>query len=345
MRGLPSIAALLLALGTLPGAAAPAWAAARATADVTVRVAPESVVHRDDLALGDVAAVEGDEALAARLRALGLGPAPLPGTTLRLPGDELRQRIRVPVADLARVRWSFPEHVAITRAFQVLTGAAIVEAVTLQAPGRVERLGASREGEGPPVLIPLGRPADLRLPTGDVEIVPRFPDVGAASTFVPVTVAIRVAGRDYQTLSLAFRVDRFRPVLVAAHALAPKTALVAADFREDSRPSADVPPDALAGPLEAADLEAVRPLQPGEILTERTLRRKVLVRRGETVTLLLEGHGFRITTLGLAAEDARRGDPVRVVNASSRREVLGRVEGPGIVRIPNRAMAESRAEP
>jgi flagella basal body P-ring formation protein FlgA len=61
---------------------------------------------------------------------------------------------------------------------------------------------------------------------------------------------------------------------------------------------------------------------------------KVLVKRGQIVTLMLEGQGFRITTVGQAGDDARRGDAVRVVNLTSKREVLGRVEGPGLVRVP-----------
>jgi flagella basal body P-ring formation protein FlgA len=51
------------------------------------------------------------------------------------------------------------------------------------------------------------------------------------------------------------------------------------------------------------------------------------------VTLVFEGRGFRITTVGQAVEDARRGDVVRVLNSTSRREVVGRVESSGRVRV------------
>ena len=71
----------------------------------------------------------------------------------------------------------------------------------------------------------------------------------------------------------------------------------------------------------------------GEVITPYLLRAKMLVRRGELVTLYVEGRGFRITTQGQASEDARRGDPVRVTNLASKREVFGKVEGPGVVRV------------
>ena len=44
------------------------------TAGVTVRVAAEATVHGNEIALGDVATVQGDEALARRLRKLVIGP-------------------------------------------------------------------------------------------------------------------------------------------------------------------------------------------------------------------------------------------------------------------------------
>jgi flagella basal body P-ring formation protein FlgA len=101
----------------------------------------------------------------------------------------------------------------------------------------------------------------------------------------------------------------------------------------ETRPSIDVPAGALTALVDPADLEATRPVRPGEIVTQHMVRVRVVIKRGETVTLLAEGKGFRATTQGLASEDARRGDVVRVVNASSKREIVGRVEGPGLVRV------------
>jgi flagella basal body P-ring formation protein FlgA len=43
------------------------------------------------------------------------------------------------------------------------------------------------------------------------------------------------------------------------------------------------------------------------------------------VTLLVENPSFRITSAGEVKEDGRRGDRVRVINISSKKEVHGRV--------------------
>jgi flagella basal body P-ring formation protein FlgA len=127
-------------------------------------------------------------------------------------------------------------------------------------------------------------------------------------------------------------------VAVVARPLEPRRSISADDVRLEQRPASEVPPDALTEIADPTDLEVLRPVQPGEVLTPRVIRARITIKRGELVTLLLEGGGFRITTQGQASEDARRGDTVHVVNVASKREVVGRAEGPGVVRVPYRAL-------
>ena len=318
--------------GVVLAALALAVSAPAAWALVTVRVASEVTVQRDEIVLGDLGPIEGDEPLASRLRQLRLGPAPLAGTSQRLDGETLRSRLRTAQVDLAKVQILLPDRIVITRAFQLVPASAIVEAVKREA---LLRLGAGAgETASPLALVPAGRVDDLRVPTGEVFLDARAHEGPVGSAFMAATVLVRVNGRDYQTLSLTFRVGRYRQVVVAARPLEPKTVLGAADFRIDSVSSTELPVDALPAISDPGDLEVLRPVKSGEVITPRMLRQKIAVKRGEIVTLILEGRGFRITTQGQAVEDARRGDSVRVVNVTSKRDVLGKVEGPGIVRVP-----------
>jgi flagella basal body P-ring formation protein FlgA len=334
MRLVVVVAAVLATLAAAGGVAAsgkPAPAAARPS--VTVRVAPESVVQKDEVLLADIATIEGDEPLAARVRELRLGPAPVPGGQHRLDADALRLRLRQPQIDLTRVQLVVPDRVVVSRAYQTLSGAALVEAVSRRAMERLQEIEPPGALAGPYALTAVTRPADLRLPTGDVELSTRIQDMTAPVTFVAGTVAVRVNGREYQSVPVNFRVGRLQAVVIAMRALEPRTVLAPADFRVESRPSTEVPFDALAELTSPADMEPMGIIRAGEVVTQRQLRPKIVVRRGETVTLVLEGDQFRITTQGLAREDARRGDPVRVMNPTSQREVLGRVESPGVVRV------------
>ncbi len=319
---------LLLALSLLVAAQglvpAPLWAG------VVLRIPREVIAQRDDLVLSDLGAVEGDPALAERLRSIRLGPAPTVGNSYLLDPEFLRARLRQGNIDPARVQIVAPDRIVVTRAIQVVPGSALVEAAGRQTLQRLETLDPRG---GPYVLTPLSRPADLRVPTGTVDLPARLDALSPPYLFVAATVTVKVDGRGYQTVPLTFRVGRSQQVVVASHAIEPRTVLRAADFSQEARSSAEVPPGALATVAEPQDLEAVRSIRPGEIVTDRHVRPKLIVRRGETVTMLVEGSGFRITAPGLAAEDARRGDVVRLVNPASKREVLGRVEAPGVVRV------------
>jgi flagellar basal body P-ring formation protein FlgA len=145
---------------------------------------------------------------------------------------------------------------------------------------------------------------------------------------------VKVDGRSYRTMLLSFRVGRLRPVLVAARALDSKAALGPGDWRIDRRSSTEIPPTALSAMPEGGDLETAQAIREGEVLTPVLVRRRIAVKRGDIVTLVVEGPNFRITTQGLAMTDARRGDSLRVMNPTSKREALGKVEASGIVRVP-----------
>jgi len=314
----------LVALGALP---LPLWAGA------IVRLAPEVVVRTDEISLGDLASIEGDEGLARRLRQVRLGPAPTPGMSQRIDASYLRLRLNEPGLEPHKVQVVAPDQVVITRAYQVLPGPAVVEAAIRWLQ---ERLDVLAPDGGPYALVPLTRLGDLRIPAGALELVAQVQGELSPQGMVGATVTVAVDGRSYQTIPLSFRVGRYGSVAVAARALESKAVLGPGDWQIERRPATEIPAGALPAIPDGADLEAVRPIKAGEALTPTLVRQRILVRRGELVTLVLEGPGFRITTQGLAVTDARRGDSVRVLNPTSKRETLGKVEVPGIVRVPFR---------
>lgn len=306
-------------------------ATAEAAAAVTVRLSAESVVSAEEILLEDVATIEGDEPLARRLRQVRLGPAPPPGVTHRLDPGSLRLRLREPGLDPGKVLVVGPEEMRVTRAFQLLTGSAVVEAAAREAR---ERLSALDPRGGPWAVVPLAAPPDLRVPTGTLELAVRVQEPKPPVTLLAAMVAARVDGREYRAVPVALRVGRYESVVVAVRALGPGAELAAADFRLEARSSTELPRGALASLADPARVELTRPVKPGEVMTQAVLRPRLAIKRGEMVTVLLDGRGFRIRAQGRAESDGRHGEAIRVMNLSSRREVLARVEGPGLVRIP-----------
>jgi flagella basal body P-ring formation protein FlgA len=322
------VVALAALLALVPGAAA--------AAPVVVRLAPEVVVHGDEIVLSEVADIEGDGPIADSLRALRVAPAPPAGTTHALAAETIRARLAL---HTARVQLTGAARVLVTRASQTVRGADLIDAVRRVAQPRLE--GAESRGE-PSALVPIARPEDLRIPTGELRLDARLHEGAPGAPTLAATVTVRVNGRERHQVVLTFQLARLVTVVVAARPLEPRRTLGPDDFRRERRAAGEVPPDALAELTDPADLEVLRSLQPGEVLTPRAIRARIAVKRGELVTLLLEGEGFRITTQGQASEDARRGDAVRVLNVASKREVLGWVEGGGVVRVPYRTLGAER---
>src|SRR5205085_5895068 len=144
----------------------------------------EAVVRADDIVLGDVATIEGDEDLASRLRPLRLGPSPAPGGSQRLDLDSLRVRLGEPQLEPERVRLSIPGQVVVARAFQVLSGAAVVDAASRQIQ---EPLGSGDPSREPYALVALSRPADTRVPVGAVELTTQHQGEPAVSSTLGAT--------------------------------------------------------------------------------------------------------------------------------------------------------------
>ena len=306
-----------------------------ACATEAVRLVPETLTHGEDILLAELGTVEADAALAARLGALKIAPAPAPGVTVTLAAESIRARLRTISPEAGRLQVTGAPRVLVTRAFNTVRGADLVAAVREQAKPRLD--AALQRGE-PLALTPITTPEDLKVPVGDLALDVRLNEMAPNAPTLAATVTVRVGGREHRHIPMTVQIKRLVRVAVVARSLEPRRGLVPEDVRLEQRPISEVPPDALTDAGDLADLEVLRPVQPGEVLTPRAVRPKLAVKRGELVTLLLEGSGFRITTQGQASEDGRRGDSVRVMNLSSKREVMGRVEEGGLVKVPYRSM-------
>ena len=87
--------------------------------------------------------------------------------------------------------------------------------------------------------------------------------------------------------------------------------------------------DALTEATNLASFSAVTNVARGTVLTTHLVRPAAVIARGETVTLLIKGRGFAISTEVIAREDAATGAPFKARNPSTGQEMKARAEGPG----------------
>jgi flagella basal body P-ring formation protein FlgA len=193
--------------------------------------------------------------------------------------------------------------------------------------GEVEPTGIQVQGAPRDLAMPAGETSfNLSLQSGSVA-------AGAMTVLVEAAVTDARGARTTRSTTVAFRVNALVDVVVAVRELPRRTLVGATDVRRERRPLARVPLAAVHDPAEVVGKETTRGMAPGEVLTASSLTTPLLIRRGSVVSLVIEGQNFRIVARGVAAEDGALGAPIRVINQSSRREVMGRVEDERTVRV------------
>ena len=236
-----------------------------------------------------------------------------------LPGAMILGTLRSHGVDLERVRYVIPPVVRVRRRAQEVSTAAIRTMVESyldtqidRADGRVvvrgvEVPGAGRLAPGPyRSRVARRRGAPL---AGRTQLQVEFLQDERVVSSVTVTVHIAV----------------FEDIYVTRRVIPRGTLVTAGDISAERRDVSTLPRGVITRADEVVGKEAKITLPPLMPLRHEQLGAPVLVRRGEVVTLIAESPGLRVTTTGEVREDAPRGAQVRVVNQSSKAEVVGRV--------------------
>ena len=182
------------------------------------------------------------------------------------------------------------------------------------------------------VVTPLQMPQEQILPAGRLALTPLLR--GEINQVVPVVVQLSVDGNAVGAVVLTMRVDRYQQVVVAARPIRRLAAITPEDLRVEKRLVSGLPAGPLARVEEANGFVASREIRGGEVLSTKLIQLPALVKRGEIVTLIVEGEGVVVTARGQAKEEGQRGQLIRVMNLSSKKELYGRVEGERQVKIP-----------
>ena len=104
-------------------------------------------------------------------------------------------------------------------------------------------------------------------------------------------------------------------------------------LRETEMPAQGLDPQAVGSLKDVENGEMVRDVQAGVPLRGHDVRRAVMVKQGQSVTLTVgQGSGFSITARVEAMQDGKIGDQIRLKNPDSGRLLTGIVTGPNAAR-------------
>jgi len=129
------------------------------------------------------------------------------------------------------------------------------------------------------------------------------------------------------------KVIRLGEALVLVRPLAAGQTVSADMLRLEPRDLAGLASGALTDPAQAIGRVASRSLTAGSPLMAPDLKSPRLIRRGDQVTLVARSGGLEVRSAGRALGDAGEDEQVSVENASSRRQIRGRVNARGEVEV------------
>jgi len=213
----------------------------------------------------------------------------------------------------------------VTRAYQLLDESALRPVVEAQLGDR----------------LPPGDRVDVvevqravRIPLGAYEVEVGDPAArGTGGGYRRTDLRVLQQGSVVANVAARVKIASFGPVVVVRQPIARGALLRDEDLRVEELRLDELPSTVLSDLSEAVGKEARVALAAGKPLTLQSLTTAALVKRGDLVRLTIERGGLRLSVSGEALETAGAGERVRVVNDSSKRELVGQVVGHGTVHV------------
>lgn len=123
------------------------------------------------------------------------------------------------------------------------------------------------------------------------------------------------------------RIKVFKDAVVALRPMKGKTRITAVDVKI-AKVELNEATEAFFSIDEIEGMVAKRPISAGAVIKKSYVKQEAVIKRGEKVTVNVEGPSIRIRSKGVAASDGHVGSIISVKTASGK-EVPGEVAGPG----------------
>lgn len=299
---------------------------------VVVELKESCQVSGEQATLSEVADITGaDPELEAKLSAITVGAAPLPGKTREITQAMVRVRLLAAGIDLDSLTLAGPGSSTMTRLSQVVSGQSItdtaISAVRSQLPWTEDelRLEAARV------------PSDVHVPVGGLELAfveePTFRSFGNMT----VPVDLIVDGRQVKRISVALRGTLRAQVVVAARDIARLSILAPDDVAVRPVEITRAPDSLLLCASDAVGKRATRLIRSGTPLAAEMLAEPPAILRGETITVTAKIGSVVATTLATASQDGKIGQIIKATPfkgagaraAGGKTGLMVRVAGPG----------------
>ena len=287
---------------------------------------PREVTIKDsNLILGRVSIIQGSESLAAKANEIPLGKISLPGQKIILDRSTILGRLACNGIPISKVTLTGSEKITVNQQNHTVSSNAFVS------------LAESFLEKNPPDNTvckwnPIREPKDFIVSEGskDIKLIPRLVQTGVkdqARVEIAVLSENKKIGVRQVTFSLVHECHQVvtKDDIPAGGVISPQNIKIEKIQSNDPEPAGWKPPYGLI---------AKRPLPAGTALISNmleSLESPVILKRNQNVIIRIETPGFLVTAMGIALQDGRAGDYIKVRNMDSQRIILARIKEDGTV--------------
>lgn len=291
---------------------------------VRIHLPREVTVQNPLLSLGQVTVITGAGPLAATAGSVRLGRFSVPGQKITLDRATILSRLASQGIAAENIVLTGADAVTVCRRQRVVSGDEFVSFARLF-------LQQNPPGSSPCDGTAAAKPKDLFLPDDlqNMQLVPRFIENGA-NGFVTVQVAVIVDGKEVGSRTVPLRLRYRCHKAVTLQEIAEGATLTQENVKVEETVS-DRPEAGWKSPyglVALRDLPARTEIRDGMVDAPQP---SLLVRRNETVVIRLQRPGFLVTAVGMAMQEGRAGQYVKVRNTDSHRVIVCKVNDDGTV--------------
>jgi flagella basal body P-ring formation protein FlgA len=285
-----------------------------------------SAVEDSVIRLGDIVRFSDDSATAQALASQIAGQAPAPGETVYLRSVHIKQYLLSTVQVPGDVVWQGSPTVTVVRRGITVSADRILEIIAEFIDNNKANLPEAKVRFVPSVL-----PLPFTVPMGTLtyDVIPSNPAIVGSSR---VSIIFRVDGRVAKNMSVRGEMEALGEIVVASQPLRKDTILRPQQL---TKKAMDISNISNAG-YHLEDFvgkRLTRSLRSGSPVLSSMVESLPVVRRGEKVRIVIDSGQLHVTASGLAYNDGKMGEMIRVQNISSNKIIYCRVAAPGLVEV------------
>jgi flagellar basal body P-ring formation protein FlgA len=173
----------------------------------------------------------------------------------------------------------------------------------------------------------------ITLPRKNLSCRIFLPEQAVRGGSIAGTMVFYANGQEVKRIRISAWVDIYGDVVVVKHYLKRQQAIQEDDVQVVRKNFSLLPQDVVTDVKEVLGKRTTLAVNNLEVLRLNMLEVPPLVKKGDRVIILFENDLFKITALGEVKEGGRKGDKVKLVNLSSKKEVCGRVMDANTVQV------------